>query len=56
MLIVEVLVIEVWEMGSRAAWLVFVVMILATAGTYAVRLYRGKWNTPEALERVLSEQ
>jgi len=56
MLIVEVLVIEVWEMGSRAAWLVFVVMILATAATYAVRLYRGRWNTPEALARVLAEQ
>lgn len=55
MLIVEVFVIEVWELGSRTAWLVFVAMILATAVTYGVRLYRGRWNTPEALARVLSE-
>ena len=56
MLIVQVFVIEVWSLGSRVSWVVFVIMILATAATYAWRLYSGRWNTPEALERVLSEQ
>ena len=56
MLVVQVFVIEVWALGSRVSWVVFVIMILATAAVYALRLYSGRWNTPEALARVLSEQ
>lgn len=55
MLVVQVFVIEVWELGARVSWLVFVIAILSTAAVYSVRLYRGRWNTQEALARVLSE-
>jgi MATE family multidrug resistance protein len=56
MLLVQVLVIEILELGSRVSWAVFVFTILATAVVYSIRLYRGRWNTPGALARVLSEQ
>ena len=56
MLIVQFLVIKVFYMGPRTAWVVFVIMIIATAAVYALRLRGEKWRTPEALARVMAEQ
>ena len=56
MLLVQYFVIKVWDMGSRASWIVFVFMVLATAVIYMIRLYGGKWRTEEALARVMAEQ
>jgi MATE family multidrug resistance protein len=56
MLIVEYFVIEVWGLGPRVAWVVFVIMILATAVTYLIRLMGPKWRSEEAFQRVMAEQ
>jgi len=56
MLIVQYFVIKVWALGPKASWVVFVVMILMTGGAYVMRLASSKWRTPEAFERVMSEQ
>ena len=56
MLLVQYLVIEVWELGPKVSWIVFVVMVLMTGGAYVLRLLGNKWRTPEAFERVMSEQ
>ena len=56
MLIVQFFVIKVFYMGPRTAWVVFVIMIIATAAVYALRLRGEKWRTPEALARVMAEQ
>ena len=56
MLIVQYFVIKVWALGPKASWVVFVAMILMTGGAYVMRLTSSKWRTPEAFERVMSEQ
>jgi MATE family multidrug resistance protein len=56
MLVIQYFVIKVFDMGPKTAWVVFVVMILATALCYAIRLRGEKWRTPEALARVMAEQ
>jgi len=56
MLIVQFLVIKVFYMGPRTAWVVFVIMIIVTAAVYAHRLRGEKWRSPEALARVMAEQ
>ena len=56
MLVVQYFVIRVWELGPNMSWIVFVAMILMTAGAYVWRLAGSRWRTPEAFERVMSEQ
>ncbi len=56
MLICQYFVIKVYDMGSRVAWVIFVIMILVTAVVYVIRLRGEKWRTPEALARVMAEQ
>ena len=56
MLIIQYLVIKVFDMGPRIAWVIFVIMIIVTAATYLLRLRSGSWRTPEALARVMAEQ
>ena len=55
MLLIQYFVIKVWELGPRVAWIVFVIMILATAGMYLIRLWTPHWRTPEAFARVMAE-
>ncbi|MFT7090464.1 MAG: MATE family multidrug resistance protein [Candidatus Azotimanducaceae bacterium] len=55
MLLVQYLVIKVWELGPKVAWVVFVIMILATAIMYLIRLWTPHWRTPEAFARVMAE-
>jgi len=56
MLVVQYFVIRVWALGPEVSWVVFVIMILMTGGAYVLRLLGSKWRTPEAFERVMSEQ
>ena len=55
MLVIQYIVIEVLAYGPRISWMVFVVMVLATASVYLLRLKSGKWRTPEAFARVMAE-
>ena len=56
MLFVQYFVIKVWLLGPKVSWIVFVVMILATAAIYVLRLLSSRWQTEEAFARVMAEQ
>jgi MATE family multidrug resistance protein len=55
MLVIQYLVIRVWEFGREASWLVFCAMILAIAIVFLLRLWSGKWRDEKALESVMAE-
>jgi MATE family multidrug resistance protein len=55
MLIVQYLVIVVYELSPRVSWSVFVAMILLLAAAYLWRLLSGTWREPERLARVMQE-
>lgn len=55
MLVMQYLVIRVWEFGPRASWLVFCAMILAIAIVFLLRLWSGKWREEKALAAVMAE-
>lgn len=55
MLVLQYLVIRVWEFGPNASWLVFCAMILAIAIVFLLRLWSGKWRDEKALESVMAE-
>jgi MATE family multidrug resistance protein len=55
MLVAQFFIIRVFELSPRVSWLGFVLMILAIAVVYALRLKGGRWRDPEALERVMAE-
>ncbi len=56
MLLAQYVIIEVWELGPRVSWVVFVILVLMTGGAYLWRLSGSKWRSPEAFARVMSEQ
>ncbi len=55
MLVIQYLVIRVWEFGPKASWLVFCAMILAIALVFLMRLKSGKWRDEQALDAVMAE-
>ena len=55
MLGIQYLVIQVWELGARVSWVVFVAMVLITALVYLWRLAGSSWRTEEALRKVMFE-
>jgi MATE family multidrug resistance protein len=55
MLVIQYLVIRVWEFGREASWLVFCAMILAIAIVFLLRLWSGKWRDEKALQAVMAE-
>ena len=55
MLVAQFFIIRVLELSPRVSWLAFVVMILAIAVVYALRLRTDRWRDPEVLERVMQE-
>jgi MATE family multidrug resistance protein len=55
MLVIQYLVIRVWEFGREASWLVFCAMILAIAIVFLLRLWSGKWRDEKALDAVMAE-
>ncbi len=55
MLVAQFFIIRVFELSPKVSWLAFVLMILAIAVVYALRLAGGRWRDPAALERVMAE-
>ena len=55
MLVIQYLVIKVFELGPRVSWMAFVLMVLSIAGLYLWRLKGPVWRTPEAFQRVMDE-
>ena len=55
MLVIQYLVIRVWEFGREASWLVFCAMILAISMVFLLRLWSGKWRDAKALDAVMME-
>ena len=55
MLVAQFFIIRVFGFSPKVSWLAFVMMILAIAVVYALRLKGGRWRDPEALERVMAE-
>ncbi len=55
MLVAQFFIIQVFALSPKVSWFAFVVMILAIAVVYAMRLNHGRWRDPEVLERVMAE-
>ena len=55
MLVAQFFIIQVFKLSPKVSWIAFVVMILAIAVVYALRLRSGRWRDPEVLERVMAE-
>jgi MATE family multidrug resistance protein len=55
MLIAQYFIIMVYELGPKASWWAFVVMLLALAVVYLYRLFGGVWRHPERLARVMAD-
>lgn len=55
MLVAQYFIIRVFHYGPKASWMAFVVMILAIAVVYLIRLKGGRWRDPEVLRLVMAE-
>jgi MATE family multidrug resistance protein len=55
MLLVQLLVILVLELGPLLSWAVFVATLLSQALIYLARVFRGRWRSPERLAEVMRE-
>ena len=55
MLLVQYLVIVVWQLDALVSWWVFVGMLLTLARLYLRRVVGGRWRQPERLARVMVE-
>ena len=55
MLVAQFFIIQVFKLSPKVSWIAFVVMILAIAVIYALRLRYGRWRDPDVLERVMAE-
>jgi len=55
MLVAQFFIIRVFKLGPRISWIALVILVLAIALVYALRLKGGRWRDPEVLERVMAE-
>ena len=55
MLVVQFFVIRVFAFSPKVSWMAFVVLVLAIALIYAIRLRAGRWRDPDVLESVMAE-
>ena len=55
MLIAQFFIIRVFELSPKVSWIAFVVLVLAIAVVYSMRLYGDRWRDPEVLESVMAE-
>ncbi len=55
MLVAQFLIIRVFEFSPKVSWMAFVVLVLAIALVYALRLRGGRWRDPDVLESVMAE-
>lgn len=53
MLVAQVFIIKVWQLGPMVSWWTFVAMLMCLAGTYLGRLAWGTWRAPERLAKLL---
>ena len=53
MLVAQVFIIKVWQVGPMASWWTFVAMLMCLAVLYLGRLVWGSWRSPERLARLL---
>ena len=55
MLVAQYLIIRVFELGPRVAWLAFVALIFAIAVVFVLRLRGDRWRDEKVLEMVMVE-
>ncbi len=55
MLVAQFMIIRVFELSPRVSWMAFVMLVLAIALVYALRLRSGRWRDPDKLEMVMAE-
>lgn len=55
MLVLQYLLIKVFELGPRISWLGFVFMIMLIAVVFVSRLYGNRWRDPDRLRAVMAE-
>lgn len=55
MLVAQYFIIRVFEIGPRASWIAFCVLIIAIAVVFLWRLFGGRWRDPETLRLVMAE-
>ena len=55
MLIAQYFIIRVFGLSPQISWIAFVVLVLAIAVVYSMRLYGGRWRDPDVLEAVMAE-
>ena len=55
MLVAQFFIIQVFVLSPRVSWIAFVLMILAIAVVYGLRLRGSRWRDPEVLARVMAE-
>lgn len=53
MLLAQVFIIKVWQLGPMVSWWTFVAMLMCLAVTYLVRLAWGSWRSPERLAKLI---
>lgn len=55
MLVAQFFIIRVFAFSPGVSWIAFVIMVLAIALVYALRLRSGRWRDPATLEMVMAE-
>ncbi|MGI9237012.1 MAG: MATE family efflux transporter [Woeseiaceae bacterium] len=55
MLVAQFFIIRVFELSPKVSWIAFVVLVLAIALVYTLRLWSGRWRDPDVLEKVMAE-
>jgi MATE family multidrug resistance protein len=55
MLLLQLMIILVWEFGALVSWWGFVFTLIANALLYGWRVFAGRWRRPEQLARVMAE-
>jgi len=55
MLVAQFFIIRVLDFSPRVSWIAFVILVLAIALVYLLRLWGGRWRDEAALERVMAE-
>ena len=55
MLVAQFFIIRVLDFSPRVSWIAFVILVLAIALVYLLRLWGGRWRDEAALSRVMAE-
>ena len=55
MLVAQFFIIRVFALSPRVSWIALVVLVLAIALVYTLRLHGGRWRDPSVLEAVMAE-